>query len=74
MLRQELGADFCLVTPGIRPASAGKDDQKRIMTPADALRAGAHYLVIGRPITQAADPLQALQAIEQEIANIGEAK
>lgn len=72
MLRQERGADFCLVTPGIRPASARKDDQKRIMTPADALRAGAHYLVIGRPITQAADPLQALQAIGQEIANIGE--
>lgn len=74
MLRQELGADFCLVTPGIRPASASQDDQKRIMTPADALRAGAHYLVIGRPITQAADPLQALQAIGQEIANIGEPK
>jgi orotidine-5'-phosphate decarboxylase len=74
MLRQELGAGFCLVTPGIRPASASKDDQKRIMTPADALRAGAHYLVIGRPITQAADPLQALQAIGQEIANIGELK
>lgn len=74
MLRQELGADFCLVTPGIRPASAGKDDQKRIMTPADALRAGAHYLVIGRPITQAADPLRTLQAIGQEIANIGELK
>ena len=61
--------NFCLVTPGIRPASASQDDQKRIMTPADALRAGAHYLVIGRPITQAADPLQALQAIGQEIAN-----
>lgn len=74
MLKQELGADFCLVTPGIRPASASKDDQKRIMTPADALRAGAHYLVIGRPITQAADPLQALQAIGQEIATIGEQK
>ncbi|MDO8892697.1 MAG: orotidine-5'-phosphate decarboxylase [Sulfurimicrobium sp.] len=76
MLRQELGSDFCLVTPGIRPASASasKDDQKRIMTPADALHAGAHYLVIGRPITQAADPLQALRAIGQEIANIGELK
>ncbi|MBZ0106508.1 MAG: orotidine-5'-phosphate decarboxylase [Sulfuricella denitrificans] len=74
MLRQDLGAEFCLVTPGIRPASASKDDQKRIMTPADALGAGAHYLVIGRPITQAADPLQALQAIAQEIENIGEAK
>lgn len=74
MLQQDLGANFCLVTPGIRPASASQDDQKRIMTPADALRAGAHYLVIGRPITQAANPLQALQAIEQEIANTGELK
>lgn len=72
LLRQDLGANFCLVTPGIRPASASQDDQKRIMTPADALSAGADYLVIGRPITQAADPLQALQAIAQEIANIGE--
>ncbi|MFH1496071.1 MAG: orotidine-5'-phosphate decarboxylase [Pseudomonadota bacterium] len=74
LLRQDLGANFCLVTPGIRPASASQDDQKRIMTPADALSAGADYLVIGRPITQAADPLQALQAIAQEIANIGEKK
>lgn len=74
MLRQDLGANFCLVTPGIRPASASQDDQKRIMTPADALSEGADYLVIGRPITQAADPLQALQAIAQEIANIGEKK
>ena len=67
MLKQSLGADFCLVTPGIRPASASKDDQNRIMTPTDALRAGSHYLVIGRPITQAADPLQALQSILHEI-------
>lgn len=72
MLRQELGPDFCLVTPGIRPASAAKDDQNRVMTPAEALRAGSNYLVIGRPITQAPDPLQALQAIRQEIATIGE--
>lgn len=74
MLRQDLGANFCLVTPGIRPASASQDDQKRIMTPADALRAGSHYLVIGRPITQAANPLQALQTIEREIAHTGELK
>lgn len=72
MLRQEQGADFCLVTPGIRPASAAKDDQNRVMTPLEALGAGANYLVIGRPITQAADPLQALQAIRQEIETIGE--
>jgi len=72
MLRQEQGPDFCLVTPGIRPASASKDDQNRVMTPADALRAGANYLVIGRPITQAADPRKALLAIQQEIATLGE--
>lgn len=72
MLRRELGPEFCLVTPGIRPASAGKDDQTRIMTPAEALRAGSNYLVIGRPITQAGDPLQALQAIQQDIATFGE--
>lgn len=74
MLRQERSPEFCLVTPGIRPASAAKDDQNRIMTPAEALMAGSNYLVIGRPITQAADPLQALQAIQQEITTIGEAK
>lgn len=74
MLRQEQGPDFCLVTPGIRPASAAKDDQNRVMTPAEALRAGANYLVIGRPITQSLDPLQALQAIRQEIASNGDSK
>lgn len=72
MLRQEQGADFCLVTPGIRPANTAKEDQNRVMTPAEALRAGANYLVIGRPITQAPDPLLALQAIRQEIETIGE--
>jgi orotidine-5'-phosphate decarboxylase len=68
MLRQELGDGFCLVTPGIRPADARLDDQNRVVTPAKALRLGASYLVIGRPITQAADPLVALQAIQQEIS------
>lgn len=67
-VRAALGREFRLVTPGIRPAAAGSDDQKRIMTPARAVSAGASYLVIGRPITQAADPLQALQAINEEIA------
>jgi orotidine-5'-phosphate decarboxylase len=66
-LRQELGGDFCLVTPGIRPADASLDDQNRVVTPAKALQLGASYLVIGRPITQAPDPLAALQAIQQEI-------
>lgn len=68
LLRSSLGGDFCLVTPGIRPASASKDDQSRVVTPADALCQGSSYLVIGRPITQAPDPLQALHAIQQEIA------
>lgn len=67
-LRTALGQDFCLVTPGIRPANASADDQSRIVTPAEALRLGASYLVIGRPITQAPDPLLALQAIHQEIS------
>ena len=66
-LRQERGADFCLVTPGIRPASAAQDDQVRIVTPAEAVRLGSNYLVIGRPITKAADPLQVLQQINLEI-------
>ena len=55
------------MTPGIRPTFASTDDQKRVMTPAQALTAGVDYMVIGRPITKAADPLQALQAIYQEI-------
>lgn len=71
MLRQQIGMDFSLVTPGIRPASANRDDQNRIMTPTDALTAGANYLVIGRPITQAPDPLAALQSIQQEINLLG---
>lgn len=68
MLRQAIGRDFCLVTPGIRPANASQDDQSRIVTPADALRQGSSYLVIGRPITRAADPLAALRAIHQEVS------
>jgi orotidine-5'-phosphate decarboxylase len=67
LLRKQCGTDFCLVTPGIRPAYASLDDQSRVMTPQAALCAGASYLVIGRPITQAADPLQALLDINKEI-------
>jgi orotidine-5'-phosphate decarboxylase len=66
LLKQQLPADFLLVTPGIRPASANKDDQTRILTPTQALTVGASYLVIGRPITQATDPIGTLIAINQE--------
>lgn len=66
ILRKELGNDFCLVTPGIRPANTNKDDQSRVVTPADALNMGVSYLVIGRPITQAIQPLKALEAIHAE--------
>ena len=69
LLRADLGAAFRLVTPGIRPAGAEAGDQRRVMTPVEALRAGATDLVIGRPITAAADPLAALQQIQSEIQN-----
>jgi orotidine-5'-phosphate decarboxylase len=69
MLRADLGTDFRLVTPGIRPAGAEVGDQRRVMTPAQALRAGATDLVIGRPITAAADPLAALEQIQTDIQN-----
>ena len=67
LLRQHCGSSFCLVTPGIRPADSAADDQSRIMTPSAALQNGASYLVIGRPITKAADPLLALQNIVKQI-------
>ena len=67
-LRAACGADFRLVTPGIRLADAKQDDQTRVMTPRAAMDAGADYLVIGRPITQAPDPLAMLQRIQREIA------
>ncbi|MCO4756904.1 MAG: orotidine-5'-phosphate decarboxylase [Oceanospirillaceae bacterium] len=67
-LRDIISPDFQLVTPGIRPANAAVGDQKRIMTPSQALDAGSTYLVIGRPITQAEEPVQALAEIEAEIA------
>lgn len=69
LLKTALGADFCLVTPGIRPKDASLDDQSRIVTPVEALQLGAHYLVIGRPITQAAAPIEALNHIIQSIKN-----
>lgn len=67
LLRSSLGPEFLLVTPGIRPAGSDAGDQTRILTPAQAMAAGSDYLVIGRPITQAADPLAALEAITREI-------
>lgn len=67
MLRQTVRRDFNLVTPGIRPAWAEKGDQTRITTPADAVALGSDYLVIGRPVTAAADPLEALGRIEVEL-------
>jgi orotidine-5'-phosphate decarboxylase len=69
MLRADLGAEFRLVTPGIRPAGAETGDQRRVMTPTEALRAGATDLVIGRPITAAPDPLDALKRIQTEMQN-----
>jgi orotidine-5'-phosphate decarboxylase len=68
-LREALGPRFKLVTPGIRLADAAPDDQARVVTPQTAVRSGADYLVIGRPITQAADPVAALAAINAAIAS-----
>lgn len=67
-LRLQLGENFCLVTPGIRPGNAASNDQKRITTPKQAILDGAHYLVIGRPITQAKDPVLACRQINSEIS------
>ena len=67
LLREKISSDFKLVTPGIRPAGSATGDQKRIMTPAQAVETGSDWLVIGRPITAAEDPLAALQAINQEL-------
>jgi len=67
-LRAACGPDFELMVPGIRPAWSSTDDQKRIMTPADAVAAGADYLVIGRPITGAEDPVAAARRIGDELA------
>lgn len=69
-LKAEQGADFKLVTPGIRPLSADRGDQQRIMTPTEAIKAGSDYLVIGRPITQAGDPLAVLEAIHSEVIGL----
>lgn len=67
-IRAECGPDFLLVVPGIRPAGSATDDQKRISTPGDAIRAGADLLVVGRPITGAEDPVAAARSTLLEIA------
>ncbi|PSU33302.1 orotidine-5'-phosphate decarboxylase [Photobacterium lutimaris] len=68
MLKTELGSEFKLVTPGIRPAGSAAGDQRRVMTPVEAVQAGSDYLVIGRPITQAADPAAVLAEINKTLA------
>lgn len=67
-LRRELGGEIALVTPGIRPKTATLDDQSRVMTPAEAADAGASFIVVGRPILKAADPVAAARAIRAELA------
>ena len=67
-MRRQAGKAFLLVTPGVRPAQSARDDQQRVATPREAISNGADYLVIGRPITRAPDPLAALRAIHEEIA------
>jgi len=68
-LRTHLGGQWVIVTPGVRPAGSAAGDQARVATPGAAARAGAHYLVVGRPITAAADPARAARAILEEIAS-----
>lgn len=70
LIREACGPGFLIVTPGVRPSFASTDDQKRVMTPAEAVAAGSDYLVIGRPISVAPDPLQAVEAIVDEIAGV----
>ncbi|MDD4878924.1 MAG: orotidine-5'-phosphate decarboxylase [Candidatus Omnitrophica bacterium] len=67
LIRKNLGKDFIIVTPGIRPAGAEKNDQKRVMTPTDAVRAGADYIVVGRPVIETKDPLAAAKKIIKEM-------
>ena len=67
VLRQDFGRDFSIVTPGVRPAGSGHDDQARVVTPAEAIAAGASHIVVGRPITEAADPAAEARAILGQI-------
>jgi orotidine-5'-phosphate decarboxylase len=70
-LRETMGDGFCLVTPGIRPPNAAPNEQKRVTTPREAIENGADYLVIGRPITQAEDPISMLRRLNDETRGIG---
>ena len=67
-LRARLDPDFRLITPGIRPAGSQADDQRRVMTPVDAIKSGSDYLVIGRPVTRADDPVGVLRTINSELS------
>ncbi len=67
LLRRELPSEFLLVTPGIRPEGFSRDDQKRVMTPAEAIQVGANYLVVGRPLTESQDPAATLSLINNAI-------
>jgi orotidine-5'-phosphate decarboxylase len=67
-LREEFGSDLTIVTPGVRPAGSGNDDQIRVVTPAEAIAAGASHIVVGRPITEAKDPAAEARAILAQIA------
>ena len=70
LVRREIGDDFALVVPGVRPGWAGVDDQKRVMTPEETVFAGADHVVIGRPITQSDDPVGAARRIADEISAV----
>jgi len=70
LIRQELGDDFIIVTPGIRPSGAGENDQKRVMTPREAARMGSDFLVVGRPIVKAENPVLATKKILEEISQV----
>jgi orotidine-5'-phosphate decarboxylase len=69
-IKRRHGADFLVVTPGIRPAGAARGDQVRIATPADAVRAGADHLVVGRPVIEADDPVAVVTQIQEELRQV----